>query len=186
MEGGVDAKVEAGVGGCVSPRPQRREERKERPRGRGPMVVAVAVLPTEYTEGGDRSGLVKSEAEQRHRPRPLFACVSPLDEAGVCVSNDFDWGGVDGNDHMPIMMLFESEWPTAEWKEYWGRTVCRNDVRRLVSRRRQQKCFGGYIASWITSSSLWGQSCCSERLGSLLFGSVFAIRKHLSYAIFVV
>jgi hypothetical protein len=65
------------------------------------MVVLVAVGLTESIKGDVRSGQVKSEA----KPRRLFACVPPLYEAGMCVSNDFDGGRLYGNDHMPIMML---------------------------------------------------------------------------------
>jgi hypothetical protein len=55
----------------------------------------------------------------------------------------------DGNDRTPTSS--ESEWPSAERKERCGRTVRRNDVRRLVSRWRQRKRIGE-TASEIASS----------------------------------
>jgi len=69
----VIAEAEAGVDGCVSPRRQRREEREKRLRGRGTLMVLVAVGLTECTGGDDRSGPVRSEAEPRRRSRLLFA-----------------------------------------------------------------------------------------------------------------
>jgi hypothetical protein len=64
----VVAEAEAGVDGCVSPRRQRREEREKRLRGRGSSgVVVVVVGLKEWTEGADRSGPVRTEAEPRRR-----------------------------------------------------------------------------------------------------------------------
>jgi hypothetical protein len=63
----VVAEAEAGVDGCVSPRRQRREEREKRLRGRGSSVAVVVVGLKECTEGADRSGPVRSEAEPRRR-----------------------------------------------------------------------------------------------------------------------
>jgi hypothetical protein len=61
----VVAEAEAGVDGCVSPRRQRREEREKRLRGRGSSGVVVGLK--EWTEGADRSGPVRTEAEPRRR-----------------------------------------------------------------------------------------------------------------------
>lgn len=66
----VVAEAEAGVDGCVSPRRQRRDEREKRLRGRGSsgvVVVVVVVGLKEWTEGADRSGPVRTEAEPRRR-----------------------------------------------------------------------------------------------------------------------
>ena len=64
----VVAEAEAGVDGCVSPRRQRREEREKRLRGRGSSgVVVVVVGLKEWTEGADRSGPLRTEAEPRRR-----------------------------------------------------------------------------------------------------------------------
>ena len=64
----VVAEAEAGVDGCVSHRRQRREEREKRLRGRGSSgVVVVVVGLKEWTEGADRSGPVRTEAEPRRR-----------------------------------------------------------------------------------------------------------------------
>jgi hypothetical protein len=64
----VVAEAEAGVDGCVSPRRQRREESEKRLRGRGSSgVVVVVVGLKEWTEGADRSGPVRTEAEPRRR-----------------------------------------------------------------------------------------------------------------------
>lgn len=91
--GGV-AEAEAGVGGCVSARRQRREEREKRLRGRDSSAVVVVGLK-ECTDGADRSGPVRSEADPRRRSRLLFDCIPPLEEIGVRVSDDFDRGGLD-------------------------------------------------------------------------------------------
>jgi hypothetical protein len=82
------------VDGCVSPRRQRREEREKRLRGRGSSTALVAGLK-ECTEGADRSEPGRSEAEPRRRERLLLACIPPLEEIGVRVSDDFDLGGLD-------------------------------------------------------------------------------------------
>jgi hypothetical protein len=64
----VVAEAEAGVDGCVSPRRQRREEREKRLRGRASSgVVVVVVGLNEWTEGADRSGPDRTEAEPRRR-----------------------------------------------------------------------------------------------------------------------
>ncbi len=93
----VAAEAEAGVDGCVSPLRQRREEREKRPRGRSSSigVVVVVVGLREWTEGADRSGPVRTEAEPRRRRRLLFDCVPPLEEPSVRVSDDFDRGELD-------------------------------------------------------------------------------------------
>ena len=89
------AEAEAGVGGCVSPRRQRREEREKRLRGRGSSRVGVVVVGLiEWTDGADRSGPVRTDAEPRRRRRFLFDCVPP-EEPGVRVSDDFDRGELD-------------------------------------------------------------------------------------------
>lgn len=87
--------AEAGVDGCVSARRQRREEREKRLRGRGSSTALVAVGLKECTEGADRSEPGRSEAEPRLRDRFLLACVPPLEEASMRVSDDFDRGGLD-------------------------------------------------------------------------------------------
>ena len=94
----VVAEAEAGVDGCISPRRQRREEREKRLRGRGSSVgVVVVVGLKECTEGADRSGPVRCEAEPRRCRRLLFDCVPPMEDPGmrVRVSDDFDRGELE-------------------------------------------------------------------------------------------
>lgn len=76
---------------------------------------------------------------------------------------------IDGNDRTPTSS--ESEWPPAERKERCGRTVRRNDVRRLVSRWRQRKRIGE-TASEIASSVMV--------VTTLLFGRVSLTQRSRS------
>lgn len=76
---------------------------------------------------------------------------------------------IDGSDRTPTSS--ESECPSAERKERCGRTVRRNDVRRLVSRWRQRKRIGE-TASEIASSVIV--------VTTLLFGRVSLTQRSRS------
>ena len=67
----------------------------------------------------------------------------------------------DGRDRTP--MSSESEWPSAERKERFGRTVRRKEVRRFVRRWRQRKRIGE-TASEIASSVIAVMTLLSGRV----------------------